>query len=435
MTHAAPATGVLTRETGEPLACYARWRAALRGDEGLLLVDFKLDPYWDESARPLALTAIYCLRRGVLSVAVTDQPLTPDGPLPVLEQYRRWVVRHRLFDVDPNLPLQLQPELIAKPWGREIWYTAAERRGICHFASGAARVPIPWLQPVLPAEAVGLPGEPLLLLKILEPRAEHVLGDLYFELHETKRELYVVTHIDRQAWPDGVGYVRYGFDPQEIAHYPDHEQFRLDYLAAVTAYEAERRSIDALAGQGLAADAARRDREMQLRERMDRFTALRPLRVGDVVQIPLLLPHALQHGVRVVEFQTASYERKILSFAQQVLTQDHWDTAAAVARMRLLPPDDVPGEAFSIAEGVSAEQIADFPDFEVQRLTIQPGSGWRPDACSSYRILMVLGGSLEVAGASCGADQAMLLPRDWRGLLAAPQGAPPLVFLLARPRC
>ena len=148
-----------------------------------------------------------------------------------------------------------------------------------------------------------------------------------------------------------------------------------------------------------------------------------------------LLPHALQHGVRVVEFQTASYERKILSFAQQVLTQDHWDTAAAVARMRLLPPDDVPGEAFSIAEGVSAEQIADFPDFEVQRLTIQPGSGWRPDACSSYRILMVLGGSLEVAGASCGADQAMLLPRDWRGLLAAPQGAPPLVFLLARPRC
>ncbi len=432
---AAPGTGTLTRETGEPLACYARWRAALQGDEGLLLVEFKLDPYWHENAPPLALTAIYCLRGGVLNVAVTDQPLLEDGPLPVLEQYRRWVARHRLLDVDPRGPLLLQTEMVTKPWGREIWYTGAERRGVCHFASGEVRVPIPWLQAVLPAEAAGVPGEPLLLLKILEPRAEPVLGDLYFELHETKREVYVVTHIDRQAWPDGVGCIRYGFDPQQIARYPDREQFRLDYLAAVTAYEAERRSIDALAGQGLAPESASLDRERQLREQMDRFTALRPLRVGDVVQIPLLLPHALQHGVRVVEFQTASYERKILSFAQQVVTQDHWDTPAAVARMRLLPPDGVPSVSIGSAAGVSAEQIADFPDFEVQRLSIQPGISWRPDACSSYRILMVLDGSLEVAGASYVADQAMLLPRGWRGLLAAPQGAPPLVFLLARPRC
>jgi hypothetical protein len=403
--------------------------------EGLLLVDFTLDQYWLESGPPQPLTAIYHSCGDELRLAVTDRHITVDDSLPPGEQYRSWVASHRLLSVDPGAPLRLQAETIAKPWGCEIWFTGVERRAVCHFAGDGARVPIPWLQAALPAEAAGAPGEPVLLLKILDPAPQPVLGDLYFELHETKREVYVVTRVDRQAWPDGTGYIRYGFDPRQIARYPDHHRFRMAYLAAVTEYEAQRRVIDTLLEQGGTADAGAVQRERQLRQRMDRFTALRPLKEGDVVQVPLLLPHALQHGVRVVEVQSATYERKILSFAQKVLTQEHWDTREAVSLMRLLPPDDVPCRPRDGAADVEVEQIADYPDFEVQRITMQPERDWQPPACSTYRILTVLSGSLDVAGVPCEPEQAVLLPRFWCGLIVAPGGTQSPVFLLARPRC
>ena len=77
--------------------------------------------------------------------------------------------------------------------------------------------------------------------------------------------------------------------------------------------------------------------EQTLRQTMDGFTALHPLAVGDVIVIPQRLPHALQHGVRTIEFQTPVYERQIVSFAQKVLTQNHWDTAAAMQITQLDP--------------------------------------------------------------------------------------------------
>jgi hypothetical protein len=148
-----------------------------------------------------------------------------------------------------------------------------------------------------------------------------------------------------------------------------------------------------------------------------------------------MLPHGLRHGVRVVEFQTATYERKILSSAQKVLTQDRWDTREAVSRMRLFPPDETPCVPCDAASGVRVEQVADLPDFDVRRVTLQSGRDWQPEACPDYRILTVLSGSLDVAGVLCESEQAVLLPRFWRGLLVAPQGAQPAVILLARPRC
>jgi hypothetical protein len=169
----------------------------------------------------------------------------------------------------------------------------------------------------------------LTLLKILDPSSTPVLGDLYFELHEEKREVYVVTHIDREAWPDGVGYIRYGFAPERVGQFANEAEFRSAYLAAVQAYESVRRALDSLP-EGAEPDRELLALEPVLREGMNSFTGLRALRVGDVVEVPLLVPHALLHGVRTVEFQTPTYERKILSFAQKVLTQDHWDTTVGV---------------------------------------------------------------------------------------------------------
>ena len=423
-----------SRDRGEPRACYARWRASLACEQAVLLVEFEFARYWLAGATPQPLTAIYCVAGDSLGVAVTDRELVAQG-LPPAAQYAQWLGAHGLVSAEPNSPIGLAPETVAKPWGREIWYTGIERRGVCHFASGEARTPIPWLQAVLPTPVAGEPGEALVLLKVLAPSSHPVLGDLYFELHEEKREVYVVTRIDRQAWPDGVGYIRYGFDQQLVASYPSEGRFRAAYLDAVLAYEALRRELDALVERGGRPAPAQSAREALLRERMNRFTQLRPLRVGDVVQVPLLMPHALQHGVRAVEFQTPSYERKILSFAQKVLTQDHWDTREAVTRMRLDTPDiSRPQPPECSPAGVRAEHIVDFPDFVVQRLTLPPGVHWQLEVTDRYRLLMVLAGALELGGCRYAADQALLLPARWRGLVSAASAPEPLVFLLATPR-
>lgn len=422
----------LTRLHGEPRASYQQWRETLVGESGLLLVEFKLESHWLERNTPQQLTAIYCVSDNALALAVTDQQLTVDRLAPQ-QQYALWVRRHQLLSYSPGSPIPLLPLCIKKPWGEEIWYTGVERRGVCHFGGEGATVPIPWLRAALPCEFAGATAKPLLLLKILAPSAVPVQGDLYFELHESKREAYVVTRIDPQAWPDGVGYIRYGFNPQQRAAYDSDEAFKEAYLAAVLAYREQRQKLDDMAEQGACVAAQDLLQERSLRQQMERFTQLRPLREGDVVQVPPLLPHALQHGVRTVEFQSPSYERKIISFAQKVLTQDEWDTEEAVPRMLLEPPPLAAPRVPAAPDEVAIEGLVGFPDFDVLRVRVQPGASWKFETRDSYRLLIVIDGALELCGALYGPEQALLLPQSWSGALAAPEAASGLVFLLAKP--
>ena len=432
MHHPTPTSSV-TRLRGEPLAGYRRWRAALTaGADALLLVDFELEQYWLPEAPPLPLTALYCVSAGPLQVAVTDQTLTPGAYSP-LAQFDSWTQQCQLVRATPVAPLELLPIHIAKPWGREIWYTGVERRGVCDFASPGGRTPIPWLQAVLPDDAVGAAGQALVLLKILDPAPQSVTGDLYFELHETKREVYVVTKVDETAWPDGVGYIRYGFDPVQVAAAVSEQEFRSAYLASVEAYEQVRRALDALP-EGEPASRLQRELEQQLRGAMNSFTHMRPLRAGDVVVVPPLLPHALQHGVRTIEFQTPVYERKILSFAQQVLTQDHWDTREALAQALLCPPHETPFECLRQESGIRVERIVDFPDFEVRRVCLEGGAALELEPVVDYALVMVIEGELALLGSTYRAEQALLLPRGYQDRLTPVNPVQPLVLLLALPR-
>lgn len=419
------------RVGGDPLDRLAQWRATLGADSALLVVDFTLQPWW-EAAPPLSLTAIYLHHEGTLLCAVTDQPLVR-GPVSVAAQFEHWCAQWQLLAVTPGEPLALRVTPIPKPWGRELWYTGVEQRGVCHFGGAECSVPIPWLQAVLPDAAYGEPGKPLVLLKVLDPSNEEVTGDLYFELHEQKREVYVVTHIDRHAWPDGVGYIRFGFSAQRLAEAGSEAAFRREYRDAVVAYEAVRRRIDGLADPAVA-PAALSEEEARLREAMDAFTHRRPLRVGDVVVVPLLMPHSLQHGVRTIEFQTPVYERKILSFAQRVLTQDHWDTDEAVATMRLLPPDMPPFERLPSPEGVACERIVDFEDFEVRRIRIEPGANYRVFCPDAYSLLMGIEGEVTVGEVTLGPERGVIVPAGRAVDLAMAGGAEPLILLQALPR-
>ncbi len=358
-----------------------------------------------------------------------------------------------LFGV--GAPARLAPVHIPKPWGQEIWFTGIEQRGVSAIGDGQHTVPLPWYLQALPGRLAAGRAERINLLKILDPLPEPVLGDLYFELHHRKQEVYVVTAVDPVAWPAGRGAIRLGFDPGVRAEHDSEASFRAAYRDAVLAYRQVRLEIDTLIdrkreaeGVGLhdpvepavqrrwlaAVPEPLAERERRLRAAMDSYTRLWPLEVGDVVQVPLQTPHALQHGVRTVEFQTPVYERSILSFGQKVLTQPHWDTDAAVAVMQL----DVESLSQSrpLARGVGwlLDRIVTFDDFVVDRLTLDSGAIWSLDPTGEYGLAMCIGAGCELGDLLLAHEEACFLPAGRSELRCANRGNTSTTLLIAAPR-
>ncbi|MDG1388113.1 MAG: hypothetical protein P8P79_06725 [Halioglobus sp.] len=431
MSNSSQTTLTVTRLVGEPAAVLSRWLEDAPA-EAILLVDFELQQWWLEDSAALPLQAIYCRSGERLLCSVTDK--TPAPPeVAACSQFCEWATLNQFAVFESGRALGLEPACIPKPWGQEIWFTGVEERGVCCFTDGQYSCPIPWVQAAAPGAFAGSPAEPLVLLKILDPVAQEVIGDLYFELHEEKREVYVVTHIDSEAWPDGIGGIRYGFDLDRLAESDGDEAFRRDYLAAVQDYEQVRRQIDGLP-EGQTAPSELEEQEQLCRQVMNDFTNMRPLQVGDVVVVPLLMPHSLQHGVRTIEFQTPVYERQILSFAQKVLTQGHWDTVAAVRQMRLTSQEDKAFQLLQSETGITVERIVDFPDFEVRRVTISAGGSMALDAAPWYQLLMLIEGCMTLDGLRLEAEEAAFLPRGRPFQLCSSDPMQPLVLLLALPR-
>lgn len=354
-----------------------------------------------------------------------------------------------------NDAIRLAPVHIPKPWGQEIWFTGIEERGLSQVSDGKYQMPLPWLlalgRKFLLQEGGGEPN----LLKILDPLNEEVFGDLYFELHEEKREVYVVTGIDQDAWPDGEGAIRYGFAQEKRREAESDAAFREHYLEAVRQYELIRRKVDAILdrirqskGIGLSEPVSAAtlkswlqkvpcvllEQESSARKAMNEYTQLHKLALGDVVKVACLTPHALQHGVRTVEFQTPVYERKILNFAQKVLTQNHWDTEDAVAIMNL---DSELQEDMAILHSDDAyclEQVVKFDDFQAMRLTLEPGSSYSLEAGDHYKIVMNIQGVVRIGSQMLEPEEAVLVPRTATGCLISNPGLVKAVCLLSLPR-
>ena len=273
-------------------------------------------------------------------------------------------------------------------------------------------------------------------MKILDPAPQPVTGDLYFELHEQKREVYVVTAVDKAAWPDGIGAIRFGFKAERLAEYASESAFKQAFSQAVKAYEQVRRQLDAQPKLNTA--GALYTQEKELRAAMENFTEFLPLQVGDVVKVPCLTPHALQHGVRTVEFQTPVYERLIVSFAQKVLTQDHWDTDKAIELMSLQADLNNDFEQLAASDesavGVKIERIVDFADFEVRRYSLPAGQQIQLQAADDYALLMAIKGEVPVNEQLLHAEQTVFLPKAWAGALIENTSTAEMCFLIAHPK-
>ena len=224
-------------------------------------------------------------------------------------------------------PAALVPATVDKPWGREIWYSGIEARGESWAQTHDATVPL--------SEYLAVHGrsEPITLLKALQPAA----GNLYLEVHEIKWEVYIVDGVD--AAPDPVGgCMLLGVDQRHRQTLGDAD-LRTSLLKA--AQGAERGNVDLVD--------------------VEAFLNNMPLRPGDVVTIPPGVPHSLRRGINVIEFQTPTFERRILAASQPVVTQNGWDSAAAVAAM------DIAAEA-QVAHIDTQRELAATPDFRVVRV-------------------------------------------------------------------
>ena len=411
----------------------------LRSTDSVLGLRFDFAQYYLPSSPLIELLAIFFKGDGGLSVLLTDKPsqielalASMTGPL-TSEDLRLLATRLSVPFFNLDQVLLLSPIAIAKPWGQEIWYTGIEARGQSGFTDGISSVPIPWLLALLPKRLLGAEQASLNLLKILDPLPEPVYGDLYFELHEEKQEVYVVTHVDSRSWPNGEGGIRFGFEQRVFDEFDGPDAFREAYLQAVQSYEDIRRQIDQIfdqrrhdhgldLNQPVDVDLLKewhselvpelQKKELVLRKAMNRFTHMHSLREGDVVKVPCLTPHALQHGVRTVEFQTPVYERKILAFGQKVLTQARWDTQEAVGLMSLQSQVEQKLAVIEEWQGLCRELVVSFDDFQVQRITLAEDACWHIPPSENYQLLIVVSGVFDIGDdyVRLKAEQAVLVP-------------------------
>ena len=430
------------------------------GDTRCLAVEYNYIQYYKPNNPSIGLLAIYFRHDDKIYFTITASTESLRAGFSELS-YNLDVIENfiRINDLPILLldaPLILKTVYIDKPWGQEIWYTGIEERGVSCVTDGTNSTPLPWVLSAAPNRLAADREKQINLLKILDPHPDPMYGDLYFELHEKKREAYVVVDVNKDSWPNSIGGVRYGFDDELRRTFSSKNDFYLTYKKAVGAYRTIRKTIDNQLDvhrqkEGFLLDEALPTKiiskwiallpvawiseEKELRTKMDYFTSILPVKVGDVVKIPLLTPHGLLHGVRVVEFQTPVYERLIISFNQKTLTQDHWDTERALNVMdELVDPSPI----LTVIEENSdyiVEEVAVFEDFRVSRITVMAKSSYRLSIENNYRLLLVIKGNVDCSGVLAGKECGLFLPADLQDVNIQNHESCPSILLLASPIC
>ena len=301
----------------------------------LILVERKQTEEWNENKGTVTFQALVevevqkrknntqsntFIKRGCVWKNIIDTEsilkIFRDNPNSLLESVAE---NRKAVIIDSREPLKLKVLKIPKPWGFEGWYTGIEKRGVVNVIDKHGETELPYALYLFKKQMLADDLESLILLKTLNPVAEKTIGDLYYELHEKKWEVYIVTEIDKTAWPSGKGIIKAGLHPGKIEEYKKkygnswEETLREEFKSAVSEYEQIRLQIDD-SQDDIPKEIL--EKEKILRDKASNFVGDLPVIVGDIISFPVLQVHSLRHGIKVVEFQTPHYERLILMFAQ-----------------------------------------------------------------------------------------------------------------------
>lgn len=307
----------------------------------------------------------------------------------------------------------MQPKTINKPWGKEVWYSGIEERGVCLVKSiiNDLTSPLPYVLEVFNIFNSRIKSrinskinsqKKIILTKRLVPLAEKEKGNLYYELHQKKKEVYIVNEISKKAYPiKKIGKIKIGMNQSYFQKYSSFEKFKEDFLKISISCK---KIIDQLFQEKKSNPKYQKLNEKKKKyfEKLEPFFRYVDLEVGDIIRISPFIPHSLQHGVSVVEFQTQHYERAILSFEQKVITQDHWDTKKALS---LIKKKDIFASEYSFKNDVKViqkktpsniifEKIKGFDEFNIERITIEKDQFNLVE--KNYCILFIVSGEIEI---------------------------------------
>ena len=379
-----------------------------------------------------------CVWKNIISSEYLNEifVLNPNIPLESVAKNRQCVI------VNINQPLSLEVLNIPKPWGHEGWYTGFEKRGVVRVTDEYGKTELPHALDLFKKKLLADYSKSLILLKTLNPFPEDVVGDLYYEMHEKKWEVYVVTKIDRTAWPSGEGIIKAGVNPHKISKYQDNyadkwsEIFIKDFKKAIYEYEKIRIKIDT-SKEEVSKEISLK--ELSLREKAASFIGNCKVKVGDIISFPVFQIHSLRHGIKVIEFQTPHYERLILMFAQKVITQNKWDTADALGKMKMEVYKKPEPKILKKTEGLLVERIVDFPQFSADRISLECKNTWDEQLGGKYHLLINISGCALVYPESGDAvflnpEEALFLPVGMRSYRLKSTGNLPLICLKAMPK-
>lgn len=331
----------------------------------------------------------------------------------------------------PQSPGFLQPTVVVKPWGFEQWWSGIEQRGISHITPHpkAEGVRLSTYLDFFGEAALESPPRAPILLKTLSPFPHPIRGNLYYELHLQKSEVYIVCRIQGNTPKDthpSSATLYVGVSQDKRSSYASDDAFRHAFAQALCEYETVQQHISASLEdfyRRAQAQCAQRDfsrkkerwwwqqqvqnseelistslkhKRAQLKRRLMEFFHPVEVKVGDVISIPPRVPHSLQHGIEVIEFQSPSYERTILAFDQKVWTQDHWDIQDAMQHMCLHPHrDHLSLDHLCSSEPQAAQRflVATFADFKVFLLTVPPNTSLQLSGEGKHSLLKVLAGT------------------------------------------
>jgi hypothetical protein len=424
----------------------------------LLLIDHHQIEQWTEENEPVSFQVLIeielCNRKNELQNnllemrgCVWKNVIDPETILEIFKNNPNSLLdavalNRQAVIVDSKQPLRLEVLKIPKPWGYEGWYTGVEKRGVVKVTDDFGKTELPCALTLFKKQMLAGHSESLILLKTLNPVAEEAVGDLYFELHEKKWEVYVVTEIDNTAWPSGTGIIKAGLCPEKIEKYQQNHgnewttKLLHDFKSAVGEYEVIRRQIDDSQDQITKEMLAQ---ELELRENASDFVGDLPVKVGDIISFPVLQIHSLRHGIKVIEFQTPHYERLILMFAQKVLTQNHWDTEEAINKMQADVYHPPKLECIQKSTGLAVERFNEFPQFAFDRICLEPNNSFKDQLDGKYHLLIVISGQAEVSPLKgkpivLNAEESLFMPVAMGSYRLESTGESQLICLKAAPK-
>ena len=99
--------------------------------------------------------------------------------------------------------------------------------------------------------------------------------------------------------------------------------------------------------------------------------------------------------------------------------------------MEVTVPSRPPLPVLIAQEGLLVQRVVDFPDFQVQRITLSAPSTYQVHV-KTYQLLIVIQGDLAVGDSALTREEAVLLPA-WSDISIRPRGEAPVTFLIAIP--